>query len=1482
MERHGVLGDGAGRWPAGQEGLVHSAISGWRVSLIEATAANRLLDFRSGGAGAVEVARPAAGDVLARLSAGGTFAFRSLQPSGAWTDPPPAPYVLDTGMDPDALDAALRTLMRCSDQQYLDRGLPGLYLAFGTVRWADQDGACYTSPVLLVPARLVASGPRQPALLEPAAGDPVVNPALSLELSRYRVTLPQVGDLAEVTLHGLLGAVRAAIAGQGGWAVGENVVLSCFPPLTAVMYRDLLDHEDLVAAHPVVRALAVHGLAGAEPAFPALAGPTVGTGPARQTAPLVLPADSSQRVCVRAALAGRSFTIDGPPGTGKSQTIANIIGALLHAGKTVLVVSQKAAALDVVAGRLAAAGLGSYLLELHSGKEARHVVAESLGTALDAVPDVAPAAPLDGAGVVPGQLSAYAEAVNRVRDPLGYSVHDVLAKIASLQSVPAASATGWAPRSLTAEMLGEIRRVAASLAAAWRPAAQGRSFPWTGVTEHGPLENRLYQAASDLDALAEMVRVNQALADAAGLTRPSGVLALARLLDHLERWPEGVPDAWLTADTLDVVDAAAAQLTGALTAIAARETQASRAAGIPWWAIPQPDGLPTAEVAVLASRDPAFAEVSGLGAGQVTTLAQEFSAAADQLEECLGRLSGLAGLLGLSAPMTFTRASDLLALAGLAAAPDRPERSWLSAPHLHAASHAAQVLCDAHRALATAEANAGAYFTSDALGHDVAGLAQQFAHDQRGLGRLSADYRAAKKIVRAFTRQGIAEETAQEQLVLAVAWNQAADALAAAERTYAALLGAYYAGRATNFARLGRALTHAATAVRCTHGQDPSRAADYIARDAAPDHDITGPAAQARQELAAWQATVASATAARPELLNGTIPEAIGWLRALLAPLHAASEYTRVVGEAVGRPLTFGQARQLVALREAADSAHAQLAAQDAIFRDLCGPLYRGDATDLTELLSGVEWARRLREMITGGPGPLTPAHLAAAESAIPTGRRLATAAGAWQESSAALLAAFSPRRRHELAAELDDYQAGRQLLEAMFNDTSGPAEWHTYQASRDALAAHGLGAAVDFCVTQRVKAAQVPRVIERALLHEWAEHQVRTDPALAPLGGVGRDALAGEYQRLDQALTAAAASDIIRACNGRRPPPGSREAAVIHREAAKPSHHIPVRELLEHACQVIQAVKPCFLMPPLAVSQHLPPSMRFDVVIFDEASQISPGDAVNGIYRGTTLILAGDHNQLPPSSAAAGCVLDAAEEQTDLAQAPGPESVLDLAQGSRAFDNLPLRWHYRSRHEALIAYSNTVFYDGRLIPLPSGGPETGLKLFYGAGTYRRQTSRDNPREAARVAQRVIHHYDTRPGLSLGVITFSQAQAVAIENALADARLQRPDLDRHFTTSRLRGFFIKTAETVQGDERDVLILSTGYGLDEKGQVTMDFGPLSKPGGWRRLNVAITRARHRLEIVTSLHPGDIPESVTSAALKHLRRYLTNVAQGMPVL
>ncbi|MDT4991706.1 MAG: hypothetical protein QOH97_1598 [Actinoplanes sp.] len=337
--------------------------------------------------------------------------------------------------------------------------------------------------------------------------DPVVNPALTLRLRQMGVELPAVDVLAELDMAGLWSGLEAVIGDRRGWRIDETAFLACFTFHKEAMYRDLLENEQQVLDHPIVRALATkdHLRQTDVFSFEPVTGEDVDELSPPEDIPLLLDADSSQRACIAAAVAGQSFVMDGPPGTGKSQTIANMIGCLLHAGKRVLFVSEKVAALEVVRNRLAEIGLDDYILELHSHKASRKEVATALARALDNVP-VPPGGmdPVDRRTVRErrGQLNAFADAMNRVRQPLGYSLHHVLGLCAQLIDAPAAPAAESLPLELTPESLGRVRDAADQLRRAWRPAAQRETFLWRDVVDRHPLDARLYQANDALEGLA--------------------------------------------------------------------------------------------------------------------------------------------------------------------------------------------------------------------------------------------------------------------------------------------------------------------------------------------------------------------------------------------------------------------------------------------------------------------------------------------------------------------------------------------------------------------------------------------------------------------------------------------------------------------------------------------------------------------------------------------------------------------------------------------------------------------------------------------------------------------------------------------------------------------------------------------------------------------------------------------------------------------
>jgi len=345
--------------------------------------------------------------------------------------------------------------------------------------------------------------------------------------------------------------------------------------------------------------------------------------------------------------------------------------------------------------------------------------------------------------------------------------------------------------------------------------------------------------------------------------------------------------------------------------------------------------------------------------------------------------------------------------------------------------------------------------------------------------------------------------------------------------------------------------------------------------------------------------------------------------------------------------------------------------------------------------------------------------------------------------------------------------------------------------------------------------------------------------------------------------------------------PPGS-SAGILHQEANKTRSQMPLRRLMTEAGRPVQNLKPCFMMSPLSIAQFLDPrTTRFDVIIFDEASQVRPADALGALLRGSQLIVMGDRHQLPPTSFFDHLVEegDGDEEATAMV---GMDSILELC--SPVFrPNSQLRWHYRSHHESLIAVSNQEFYENHLRVYPSPAKvsdELGLKFVHLPNTvYDRGGSATNREEASAVARAVIEHAQRDPRSSLGVGAFSIKQQHVIEHEIELCRREHPELESFFSRDGLEPFFVKNLETIQGDERNVIFLSIGYGKGADKQIKLNFGPLTKDGGERRLNVLITRARTQCVVFSNFRADDLQlEPTSSAGLLALKVFLEYAENG----
>jgi hypothetical protein len=1483
----------------------------WRRELVNLTRRNRLLNFRPSKSSTLElVVEPdELSSVVEHVLAGKFWRFFEPPEVAEGEERPeqlmPNPGELITDKkDAGALLRTLRTLDRRATQEYMDKGLWILYLAAGLLRWIDPDTKEETSsPLVLVPVALLRDSPRAPYRLAKIDEDSVVNPALVLKLEELGLGVPDLDDPEEPDLDDYFERIRNLIRGRAGWDVQPRLVVSHFSFHKEVMYRDLEANAEQIADHPIVDALVRGSEEGSSLDFESLAEELLDQQGRPKDGATVLPADATQRQCINSSVDGNTFVMDGPPGTGKSQTIANMIAENIALGRTVLFVSEKAAALDVVETRMRQVGLGDYTLELHSHKATRKEVAQELARALSHHPQAGPEMPggeLADLARRRDELSARAAAVNEIREPFGRSLLSVIGRIAQLQDRPQAPHPQALGLTLTPTEFSDIVSTAARLSRAWGPVTRGADFLWReldNITLTSATRQRVDDQVDEAKrALERLVQSAATIREELGLDGSSEMPAFRRLLHLLQHLQEShdAPQLWLTEVDLtsfeSLRDARKELVESRAEAIRSLEREAGESfRELPFERIDEV----TANSSYLLS-SPIGDAASGLTRVELERLAAGLVDGEHLFDEVARRAKLLFDAFSLSEPSAnLDRTWEVSILGTLAASVDKPEAEWLDATKLPTAVHAKETLEALVISFRQLREELGSTFSDDVLDADLAGLIGRFETAHHGLGKLKGGYRADKKAVASVTRSGRFTQDVLELLPRALEWQELRTTLGDAEVQHAAVLGEhYYRGEGTDFDRIHRALEVAQRAINLAGPDCDLRALQrQLGRRAAPGTDVPANGAWVLERVAAWRADAdASLTPPLAKALSeSSLDHARSAARELQEPARTLEDILTTVDSLVGRAVTVEEAAELLSSRVRLDRLDKQLDATRADDDVRLGAIYAGAETDWESLDAALAWAADLRSLVDSEIDEEVAARLLS--SAIPPSE-LDEPLSQWVVTRDAICGNFASGRREELQQDfmttVDDAQ---DLLGALRETLADIEEWFEYSESRSRLLDLGVAEPLEFCESRSLDAQLVPHVVERAVLERWADEIMASDKArISTVRADELSSIVDEFRRLDERVIELAAARVIRACNERRPRTTLGPAGLIQREGMKQRKHMPIRELFSRAGPVVQALKPCVMMTPLTVSQFLPPGFRFDVVIMDEASQVRPSDAVNCIYRGDQLIVAGDEQQLPPTSffdAAFGDTDDEYDEE-DFAEF---ESILKLCLGAGGLRRLPLKWHYRSHHEDLILYSNHSFYEGRLISYPGAvhaAEDLGVELFHVAdGIYRRGTSRDNPREAEVVVDRMMHWAEwslahPKNAVTIGVVAFSEAQASAIEAELDRRRQQRFDLDRFFVQDdRLDGYFIKNLENVQGDERDVMIFSIGYGTDENGKFTMSFGPINRAGGYRRLNVAITRARRRVEVVSSVKADQFTHSEREG-VRHLQRYLDFAAKGHSAL
>ena len=1428
--------------------------------------------------------------------------------------------------DGKKLRNVLRNLYRRSRTDFEGRGVRILFLTFGVLEWKEvEQSEIIKSPILLVPVELKRESVNDPFQLHPVEEEIVINPALAVKLGDdFKIELPPVPeDWDSVSLEKFFQGFRNQVE-KYGWTLRETSWLGLFSFHKLVIYHDLKNHAALLGGHSVVRRLCEEEK---EP---------IGTDPPdpqeldKKTSPdtsfLVADADSSQLVCIEAVKAGSNLVIQGPPGTGKSQTITNLISEFIARGKSVLFVSEKMAALEVVFRRLQNANLGHFCLQLHSHRaNKREVIHELYKTYGEQLQPKKGLTEFEVKQLMERRrkLNDYVHSLHLIRRPLGYSAFDGLGRATELEGVLYIAAGAFDASQLTPESLDGAEQLASRLKTMWHVATAGPDFPWFGCTlATFTLTNKAALQATLRDCMESLAALRAAtsiISEQLGLDSPiyfDGVdwlLETSRLLMHCP----GIEKHWVLGSELDEIGAETERYLGL-----SQNHEENRTIL---------DSLYAAEFLSLASdlRDRLrtslddLCSLSGRPLHDDPSFITNRNLLLEWLHDFSSRLSNwnkdgeaIQKSLGLHGSLNTRRLQQLIRIKQICESEYRPDESWLEITKLRDVSQALPSIREGFEKRNREQRALFAEYEAGMLELDCKELIEKFSGPYSSFFRIfRPSYYKARRRIRRLRKNGQLPFSILTDLRRVQGLKDLESQLLGKFPQFKELFGASFRGFETDFGHLGKAVSNAQELLELANVQPlPNQFVRQASAQGLATLDLRNVAARLKQNMEEWEKKLPPVKQYLPaDLWDGS---GVALDERLLTELRSwAVELENSVGLVCallsGVLLSARSPEGLTCHRIMSDlirlddlrKIEAEISVESGRLTERFGKRFNGIHTPWDKVLEAVQWTTQFKTHWGDRPIPDILLNVVVlgkdkAPDNEPLVRGLNRCRVAFQQLSRDFAEGFPAISGAPILR--NDFAAISVRLQDMLEQVEALRDWIVFKAIQEDFREQNLGELFTNMISKApsLNSEDVPKVVRRSLLQAWLNWVFAEDSCLGSFRGEDHDRLISEFRELDKKHWEQGVHSVIREINRHRPAssvviPGG-ELQVLFKEENKQRRHLPLRRLFGVIPNLLTQLKPCLLMSPLSVSQFLDPDKtKFDLVIFDEASQLRSEDAICSIYRGKQLVVCGDNKQLPPTTFFEQGMSDDLSGENDDPNAIEAfdvfGSVLDAC--AAVMPQRQLKWHYRSEHESLIAFSNCIFYDYNLVTFPSWLDEDeglGVKFEYVAdGIYDRGGRRDNVREAERVVELVEEHLRRVPEQSLGVVTFNIAQADTIENYLELFRKQNPELERYFAPDLHEKFFVKNLESVQGDERDVLIFSVGYGKDKFGRLTMNFGPLNSAGGERRLNVAVTRARKKVIVVSSIRSsdfdfGEISREGIREGVRVLHKYLDFAERGQDAL
>lgn len=1372
--------------------------------------------------------------------------------------------------------------------------------------------------------------------------DPLVNVTLLEHLEKdFGISAPNldkaISSENDMDVDGILNAFRVAVKHIPRWEVEEEVHIGHFSFAKFLMWRDLdvrsfdLNRNDVVS-HLINTPNEPFTDQGEFPDPEKL-----DESYSLKDTFCPVSADSSQLVAVYSSGEGKTFVLHGPPGTGKSQTITNIIAHNLALGRTVLFVSEKKAALDVVHNRLKKCGLEPFCLELHSNKSSKAEFISQLRQALAVDERSNPqkwATEADRLHRLRTELNTYVSSLHRVRGS-GDTVFNAVSELIRLHDSKRVELQLFSLGPMDRERKEALFIMADRLQTAASSIVHPKDNVWAS-TDYAEWSNSLTEnIVNELDLGAK----------ANGRLRT----ATAAVSTHL-----GLPaDGWsreLHETSKAVCSALRIDLPGVPTSAMLREMSPETSSKIHSWAtsarerdaarkkafgVFSPEVLSLNLTEVRADLKSAYStwltsETISLlsskgGAGWVQDVENRVMVPLDEMENSAWgaerRLVSAFRSLGIEPGAIklgqFTTYGEMAEL--LSTLPTLPIAGMLASPDWDASRIIVNDVVRHGRERDRLKSALSEKYTDAIFQLDIASIRQNLAIARaKWLLPKVLGYRKAKRLVQPVSRGTVPEiDGLIADLDMALSLRVEADTMDKSSERVRGWLGAHWRNGEVDWDALEAAISHcdllrsSVFKICRAAGREPTQVRDDISHMLSYERDRFASDGDLGTVLriAARSAKDASEKLARAKNVLDDRRTA-KWDDAPIGELTETlnewrSHYQRLA-ELKALSLEMPAYADLFNYLDTAVLLNDLNSKMDAIAPSasrLLGKEWKDGEADWDHIERTAEMcmllnqdARQLARDDSAHRSLIEHWASFADGSLVDKAAMLSTLDGyiATHDEQVHCLQAIESSLQKNAeqtwgAPELPDFTKNvERTISKLQDEVPEFKAWCHWRAVRREAVPIGLERLAEAFESDEVGAKDMLEVFRKSFYHEWAESEISSDAALNRFFSLEfekkiRDfrSLDSRFQELTVAETRARLASRLPTTTGNEN--GNSELGILKREMEKQRRLLPVRSLIKKTPNLLPRLKPCWLMSPISVTQYIDTSYPpFDLVVFDEASQMPVWDAVGAIARGTSLIVVGDPKQLPPTNFFNRTDGDDYAE-LDENEVEDMESILDECIAA----HLPerhLRWHYRSRHESLIAFSNKQYYDNGLITFPSPQSTTAVRLRSVPGVYDAGASRTNQKEAEAVVKEIVRRLKDRDlsRYSIGVVTFNISQQALIEDLLDEAKDKDPELEA--MSERIEEpIFIKNLESVQGDERDVILFSVCYGPDRAGKISMNFGPLNKVGGERRLNVAITRARWEVMVFSSLTADKINLSRTRAkGVRDLKYFLDYAERGTAAL